>query len=216
MKNIKLFVAAGYLILTGAIFAQQGEIDNREKLKFGVKAGMNYSNVFNSKTDEFTADGKLGLAGGIQLAIPLNKYFGIQPEILLSQKGFRGEGVFIGVPYGFRRTTTYIDVPLLASFKPSEFITIVAGPQYSYLIRQKDVFNSAFINSTQEEEFKNENIRRNIFGFTAGFDITLRHILIGTRVGWDITSNNGDGSSSTPRYKNVWLQATIGYNFYKK
>jgi hypothetical protein len=216
MRAIKFLALAGFLSSTGFATAQDRELDNREKFKLGVKAGMNYSNVYNSKTDDFKADGKFGFTGGLQVAIPIGKYFGIQPEFLLSQKGFKGKGTFLGSEYSFTRTTTFVDIPLQFAFKPSEFITLVAGPQYSYLIKQKDVFNSAFINTTQEQEFKNENIRRNIFGFVGGFDITLKHILIGTRVGWDMMTNNGDGSSSTPKYKNVWLQATIGYNFYKK
>jgi hypothetical protein len=41
----------------------------------------------------------------------------------------------------------------------------------------------------------------------------LNSAVIGARVGWDLMQNNGDGSSSTIRYKNVWYQATIGFRF---
>ena len=30
----------------------------------------------------------------------------------------------------------------------------------------------------------------------------------------DIQNNNGDGTSTTPRYKNVWFQGTLGFKFY--
>jgi hypothetical protein len=33
------------------------------------------------------------------------------------------------------------------------------------------------------------------------------------RGSWDLKNNNGDGTSTTPRYKNVWYQATVGYRF---
>lgn len=216
MRVIKFLAMASFLSSTGFTLAQDNDFDNREKFKFGIKAGMNYSNVFNSKTEDFRADGKFGFTGGVQVAIPIGKYFGIQPEILLNQKGFRGEGSFLGSEYSFKRTTTFLDIPLQFAFKPWEFVTIVAGPQYSYLIKQKDEFNSEFINTVEEQEFKNENIRRNIFGFVGGFDITIKQFLLGTRIGWDIMNNRGDGTSNTPKYKNLYLQATIGYNFYKK
>ena len=58
------------------------------------------------------------------------------------------------------------------------------------------------------------NILKNTLCFTGGFDLTLKHFVLGTRAGWDVRSNNGDGSTSTLQYKNVWYQATIGIRFY--
>ena len=104
-------------------------------------------------------------------------------------------------------------MPILFALKPSEFITIVLGPQYSYLIKQSDVFTSSTINSDQEQEFKNNNIRKNTFCFVGGADITIKHIVVSARVGWDILTNNGDGTSTDPRYKNEWYQLTLGYRF---
>lgn len=195
-------------------FAQDNSIDSREKLLFGIKGGVNYSNVYDSQGEEFQADPKLGLVGGAFLAIPIGRYFGLQPEALISQKGFRATGRILGGTYSFTRTTTYLDVPLLFSIKPVEFITLQVGPQYSYLIKQNDVFTNASTSIEQEQEFVNDNIRKNTLCFTGGADINIKHIVLGARAGWDILNNNGDGTSTTPRYKNVWYQATIGYRFY--
>jgi hypothetical protein len=118
-----------------------------------------------------------------------------------------------GSKYDLKRTTNYVDVPLFLALKPSESVTLLAGPQFSYLLKQKDEFSNSSGNFQQQEEFENENIRKNILCFIGGFDINLEHTVIGTRVGWDISSNNGDGTSTTPRYKNIWLQATLGYRF---
>jgi hypothetical protein len=194
---------------------QKSNFDVREKLLFGVKAGANYSNVYDSQGDDFVANPKLGAAGGVFLAIPIGKYFGIQPEVLLSQKGFQASGRILGNTYNFTRTTTYLDAPVLFAFKPSEFFTLIAGPQYSYLLLQKDVFKNASTSIEQEQEFENDNARKNILSVTGGMDINIRHFVIGARAGWDIQNNNGDGTSATPRYKNVWYQATLGYRFYK-
>ncbi len=102
----------------------------------------------------------------------------------------------------------------MIALKPSEFITVVAGPQYSYLLKQKDVFSTTSMSLLQEQEFENDNIRKNIFGLVAGVDINIKHFVIGARMNWDIQHNNGDGTSSTPRYKNMWFQGTIGYTIY--
>ncbi|MEO8761454.1 MAG: outer membrane beta-barrel protein, partial [Bacteroidia bacterium] len=154
------------------------------------------------------------LAAGGFIAIPINKYIGIQPEVLFSQKGFQSTGSILGSTYNLSRTTSYLDIPLLFAFKPSEFFTILAGPQYSYLLKQKDVFAVGSTTISQEQQFKNDNARRNTLCFTGGFDITVKHFVFGARAGWDLQTNNGNGGSSTPRYKNVWYQATIGIRFY--
>ena len=215
MKKLT-FIAALFVSMTSTGIAQSSnETDNREKLGFGFKAGLNYSNVYDEKGDQFNANAKLGLAAGAYIGIPIGKYLGIQPEVLISQKGFQATGMIIGSTYNFTRTTTYIDVPLQFAFKPSEFFTLFAGPQYSYLINQRDVFANATTSIAQEQEFQHDNIRKNIFGVVGGIDTNLKHIILGARVGWDIQTNNGDGTSSTPRYKNAWFQGTIGYTFYK-
>ena len=191
----------------------QESTDFRNKLVFGLKIGGNYSNVYDAQGEQFNTNPKVGLAGGAFLAIPIGKYLGVQPEILFSQKGFRAKGNLLGSAYTFTRTTNFIDIPLLFAFKPNEFLTILAGPQYSYLMKQRDVFTNTITSYSQEQEFSNGNVRKNIMGFVGGVDITLNHFVIGARVAWDVQNNNGDGTSSSPRYKNVWYQATIGYRF---
>lgn len=215
MKTIKFLTVVAFMSMTSIAVAQDEETDSREKLQFGLKAGLNFSNVYNSRTEEFTADGKFGFAGGAFIRIPIGKFLGIHPEVLFSQKGFRGDGVLLGSDYSFTRTTSFLDIPILLALKPAEFVTILAGPQYSFLLSQKDVFTSTLVSVSQEQEFENDNIRKNIFGFVAGVDINIMHFVIGARAGWDIQNNNGDGTSSTPRYKNTWFQGTIGYTFYR-
>ncbi|MHC1690795.1 MAG: porin family protein [Bacteroidales bacterium] len=210
-KVILVFAFATFMF--GSIFAQKSSADFREKLSFGVKAGVNLSNVYDSQGEQFNADSKLGLAAGVFVALPLGKYLGIQPEILFSQKGYKGSGSILGSDYSFSYTSNYIDVPLLLAFKPISLITIVAGPQYSFLIKDNYTFNSALINVDQEYEFENDNIRKNTLSFLGGIDFNLNRIVIGTRVGWDLQANKGDGTSETPRYKNIWYQATIGFRF---
>ena len=214
MKKLFLILASVTTLSVTNSMAQDNTTDFRDKLSFGLKAGVNYSNVYDSKGEEFQASPKIGLAAGAFLAIPFGKFFGLQPEALISQKGFRATGRFLGDTYKFTRTTTYVDLPLFFAFKPSEFFTIMAGPQYSYLIHQSDVFANGSTSIAQETAFENDNIRKNTLCVAGGIDLTMKHIVLSARAGWDLQNNNGDGTSSTPRYKNAWYQATIGYRFY--
>ncbi len=218
LKNkITAITAVLFLTIISISTAQKSstDVDNREKLQFGFKVGADYSNVYDASGEEFKADPKFGAAGGIFLRIPFGKYFGIQPEAVISQKGFKGRGTLFLDTYTFTRTTTYLDVPLLFELKPSEFFTLVVGPQFSYLLNQRDQFTSSANSYYQELEFEHSSIRKNIFGAVGGFEINLKHIVLGARVGIDLQNNNGDGTSTTPRYKNVCFQGTIGYSFYR-
>ncbi len=213
MKKIKILLSAALMTMTSIGIAQEVSTDGRDKIHFGIKAGTNYSNVYDEKSDEFNADAKFGFVGGAFFSIPIGRFLGVQPEILFSQKGFKGQGNLLGSNYEFTRTTSYIDVPLQFALKPTEFLTIVAGPQYSYLLKRTDEFTSSSSSFSQEEEFKNDDIRKNIFGFVWGVDVYVKKVVLGARMGWDIQNNNGNGTSSTPRYKNAWVQGTIGYSF---
>ncbi|MES2517446.1 MAG: porin family protein [Bacteroidota bacterium] len=208
MKKIILALAT-FVLISHASIAQKSE----NGLNFGLKFGANLSNIYDSKTDQFTADNKYGLAIGAFAALPLGKFLGIQPEVLFSQKGFKGTGTLLGSTYNFTRTTNFIDVPILLAIKPVSFLTILGGPQFSFLLKQKDEFVTSLTSVQQEQVFQTDNLRKNIFGFTGGIDLNLERIVIGARAGWDVQNNNGDGTTTTPRYKNVWYQATIGFRF---
>lgn len=216
MKNTILMIAMVTITVTSS-YAQSetasSATDNREKLFFGLKIGTNYSNVYDSRGEDFVADAKFGLAGGAFVSIPIGSYFGIQPEVLFSQKGYKSTGSFLGSSYSMTRTTDYLDVPLLVAFKPIENVSILFGPQFSYLMKQKDDFTGGTITSTQEQSYTNDNYRKNTFCLTGGADLNVDHLVIGLRAGWDVENNNGDGTTTTPRYKNMWYQATIGYRF---
>jgi hypothetical protein len=214
MKRLILITTLAVII--SGIMSAQGNYngsDMRDQLQFGLKIGTNYSNVYDIKGQDFTADFKFGLAGGAYIAIPIGKLFGVRPEVLYSQKGYQSTGNILGSGYKITHTADYLDIPILLEIKPAEFITVVAGPQYSYLMHTKNKFSNSFLTAQQEQSFDNANIRKNLLCFLAGLDFNINHLVIGTRVGFDLLQNNGDGTSANPRYRNMWYQATLGIRF---
>jgi hypothetical protein len=212
MKKVILMIAFVTLAVTNSN-AQTTSNDNRETLSFGLKIGANYSNVYDTNNEDFVADSKLGFAAGGFVAIPLGKFIGIQPELMYSQKGFKSTGTYLGSTYSMTRTTDFIEVPLLFAVKPIGELTLLFGPQFSYLMTQKDDFTGGTISSTQQQDFDNNNIRKNIMGLTGGADLNFGNLVVGVRAAWDVKDNEGDGTSTTPRYKNMLYQATVGYRF---
>ena len=221
MKKIKLILSLVLgLSYTLSIAQETGVIEPttsrgaKRRVVPGFKFGFNRSNVYDEQGQDFVANPKTGFAGGFFIALPAGSFVGFQPELLISQKGFSSSGTMFGEQYYLERTSTFIDVPLQLQLKPFRFLSLLGGVQYSYLLSQRDAFTDGVNTVAQEQEFRNDNIRRNIFGGTLGFDVNIKHVVLSGRYGWDLRANRGDGSSYTPRYKNVWLQATIGYRFY--
>lgn len=211
--RISQIVTVAMIVVSASAVAQTTIADNRENVSFGLKAGANISNVWDENQGDFEANSKVGFVGGAYMSIPLGKYLGVQPSVVYSQKGFQEQGQILGSDYTFTRTTNYIDIPVLFEFKPSPMITLVAGPQYSFLMGKKDEFTSGTLSATEFERYENENIRKNTLGALVGFDVNVNQWIISPRAGWDLQSNDGDGTSSEIRYKNQWLQLAVGYRF---
>jgi hypothetical protein len=218
MKNKFTLIAIAIAIGFSAQ-AQDGSgnrTDYREKFMGGFKLGGNYSNVYDTKGEEFTTDPKTGWVFGGFLSIPMNELVGVNIEALFSQKGYKGKGRILGGNYEMTRTTNYLDFPIFITLKPSEFISLLGGFQYSYLLKQTDQFKAGVTTIEQEQEFLRGGIRRNTFCVVGGADVNLKHMVLGFRAGVDVLNNDGtDLSTSTPRYRNMWLQFTVGYRLYQ-
>ena len=208
-KNV--FTILACVCMAGTMNAQGADSNASDNIHIGLKVGANYSNIYDSKGEKYDANGKLGFATGAFVSIPIGKYLGIQPELLFSQKGFTATSSVLGADVKLTRTTNYIDVPVFLAIKPSEMITLLVGPQYSYLMKQHDKFTNPITNIETNTDFDTDNIRKNTFCVVGGVDINLDNLVFGARVGMDMYNNNGDGTSTTPRYKNVWAQATVGF-----
>lgn len=210
MITKKLGVFAVGLFISAAAVAQD---DLRERFTFGVKAGANVSNIWDTEAEDFSADPKAGFAGGVFATIPLGRIVALQPEVMFSQKGFKGSGTFMTIPYEMERTANYIDIPLLVAIRPAPFLSIVAGPQIGFQLSQKDKLSVGNLSSEDQQEFENDNWRKNMLGMHLGLDFNIRHFVISPRAAMDFQNNKGDGTSTDPRYKNFLLQLTVGYRF---
>lgn len=199
----RILLIAVLALTTGTLHAQS----------VGVKLGANLSRMYDSDSDEFVADPKVGYAGGLFATLPFTAKIGLQPELLLSQRGFIGRGSFLGNDYRLSRTLLYLDVPLMLSFRPTQAVSVLLGPQYSYLLSQHDEYTNGSSAFTQTTQFSNENLFKNTLAVIGGLDVALDPVVVGLRAGWDIRKQNGDGTSSDIRYKNMWYQLSVGMTF---
>ena len=109
------------------------------QISFGVKAGLNLSNVKNVGLTGNTT--RLGLNGGLLTEIGISKKFIVRPELLYSIKGNKFPAtVFTG---GGTLSFNYISIPLLGGFRPNDKFTILLGPEFNFLTNANSKFDGS-------------------------------------------------------------------------
>lgn len=211
MKPIVIF----FLSLLAISFTGYGQdtltfVHGRSQWNIGVKAGVNFSSAYGLR-GEFTAKPTFNFVGGLFLEVPLCRSLSLQPEILYSTRGIKGTGTSLTNPYSFTRTTNHIDVPVLLVIKPARFISLLTGPQFSYLLSHHDSFSTS---TPILEEFTREPIRKTNVAFVIGAEFIAHHLVLSTRLGWDILPTSNNSSDLTPRYTYVWYQMALGFKLF--
>lgn len=211
MKKV-IILSAGILLVSAASLSAQ-TVSKSKGVHFGMRVGANLSNVIKDGDSEFTTGSKLGGNAALFVDIPVASVFSIQPEIQYSQKGYKNSGSFLGSPYEYKQTTSFFEVPLLAKIKPTANFGILVGPQFSFLSSTKTNFtvNNASYETVVKED--NDNLRKNILGGVIGVEAMASNFVVGLRYNVDFQNNNGDGSTSTPRYKNQVVSLSVGVVF---
>lgn len=189
--------------------------DNSDKGRFhaGIRAGVNSSNLIKSGDVDISTGAKLGFNAAVFLEIPIIPAFSIQPEIQFSQKGYKASGSYLTIPYEYKQTNNFIEVPLLAKFKPSKNFGILVGPQFSFLTSAKTKYTIANTSHEQLVDQDNDNLRKNILGGVIGLEAAAGPIVFDLRYSLDFQKNNGDGSSTTPTYRNQVIALSAGLRF---
>lgn len=192
--------------------AQQTQTDKRGSTYYGLKFGVNYSSIYDAKGEPFNVDPKLGLAFGGFVAFPISKLFGLQSEMLLSEKGYKATGIILGNTYAYTHTSTYLDMPLFLTVKPSNSLTLLAGGRYSYILDVTDRFDPTKYSVLQKELLQKDNTTGGSLSVGTGIDLNIKRFVLSGRANWDLTNNRLDVlGSTTPFYKNVWYQLTVGF-----
>lgn len=217
---IKNKILLTILLLAGIITAQGQVIvmdsdneDPRDKMRMALRGGVNFSSLYDSEGEDFSDDSRTGFIGGAFLSVPISRFLGLQPEVNYSQKGFEGSGSILVANYSYSRKLDYLDIPIQLQLKPSPYLHLLAGPQFSFLLHKAIDFESGELDIEQQTNIRNTNIRRNTLGAVIGADIIMMHFVISGRLAWDLQHNKGDGTSVSPRYKLMVGQITAGIIF---
>jgi hypothetical protein len=113
-------------LLTLALAASSAGAAKAQGARFGLKAGASYTSVVGQNVAG--ASHKWGFHGGVLVNFKLNDRFSLQPEVLYSQKGTKGDGS------RNRINLRYVDLPvLLRAGTGLGGLFVEVGPQLGYL-----------------------------------------------------------------------------------
>lgn len=136
MKNFLPALLALVLLSAGTAPAARAQ-----GLTYGVKAGVNYANLWGVNAQP-SRGFRFGPQAGLTLRTPLARRYSLQFDLLYSQKGYRissykytDEG---GATFRARGTQVlnYVDLPMVVQANFGQFF-VEAGPRVSYLINSR-------------------------------------------------------------------------------
>jgi hypothetical protein len=183
------------LLTTTPTYAQQS-------LQLGIKAGGNLMKIGGRSWD-----GKQypGFSAGIYGQLNFSSRWSLQPEIDWNQTIAKTSQDFNGIYHGvsFQQVNlNYIAVPVLVSFKPAPWLSVLVGPQYGYLVSQTTGL-------LLDPNLKDKNaFNKNDLSIVFGGQLNLDKVVLGLRYQAGL---NNICFSTTDSWRQYGFQAYIGY-----
>ena len=209
---MKKLVLGAAIAMSSLTFAQQ----------FGVKGGMNVSSLSDdaSLSDQKS---KIGFNAGVFMNAPLGSSFSIQPELIYTQYGAKGDyDATVITPNGpqtqrFSTSThlDYIALPVMFQYNATPSFYLEAGPEFGLSVSAKNKVKNETTNETIAESgnFKDDINGFNVgiglgagYYFTPKIGLTARYVAGVT----DIAKDRPSGSDSV---KNNVFQVGLAYKF---
>lgn len=171
-----------------------------KKISFGVKGGLNYSNLSGDDNKPI-----LGYHVGGFVEYKFNGSISLQPELQFSAQGYKLETTIrenFDDPVSLRTdrmSLNYINVPILLKFNINTGVNLVFGPQVGFLVNAKN-------DDVQDIQSYFNTID---FGVNIGAGFTMNKVIIDLRYNMGLTEvpKFGDGN------KTSLFQLSVGYKF---
>jgi len=179
MKRIN-YKLSGILILSliFSISILKGQTSDENKARFGIKAGLNISNMYTKDVQDKNTI--FGFNGGLFLKVPVTSNFAVQPELLYTTKGSElTYNSFVTGKASF--TLNYVELPVLAVINLTKIVNIYGGIYIatltSVVVKNKsdvDLFNF-------ENELKKSDFEMYDWGLVGGAGLDFNKVSLGIR-----------------------------------
>ena len=184
---------------------------NAQETRFGVKGGLNISNL-GGDVDNNSAI--VGFHVGGFAEIKLSEKFAIQPELLFSTQGSKIEDSGEDYSVEDKLNLSYINLPIMAKFYVAPKFSLEAGPQIGFLVSAKEKYEETYFGETiSSDEDVKDDFKSIDFGLNlgAGFDFT-ENFSAGVRYNIGL-SNIADAGESDYKLNNNVISVSVGYKF---
>ncbi|GGD29732.1 porin family protein [Flavobacterium orientale] len=215
-------------ILLSVVALMAFGLSNAQEVSYGVKGGLNLSNLTGDVEDSKSL---FGAHVGAFAEIKITDKFSVQPELLFSMQGAKQEFTYFESFEGFtieetEQTTIklgYLNLPIMAKFYATENFSLEAGPQIGFLLSAKVDFEYTYRETFEgvtevETESGSVDIKDEVksidfgFGFGAAYKFT-ENLSVGARYTLGLSSIAKDFEGESADIKNNVLQVSIGYKF---
>jgi hypothetical protein len=190
--------------------------------KFGIKGGLNLSQLYVDQPNVEDESMKLGIHFGVFSKIPINSFLALQPEVLYTNMGSKisyggsdFENLF-GIESGeVRFNLNYIQVPLALAVNLGP-LNVHAGPYVSYLLSANvNNWKTSELSPTEVRELNTEDFNRIDYGVVVGVGFDIGVVNVGVRYNYGLreVGNEGLAGNLTNNSKNSVGQIYLGFGF---
>ena len=189
------------------VFGTTSLIQAQSELAFGIKGGVNFSNLTGDGVDGFNDDNaRTSFNLGAVLEIPVTERFAVQPEVFYSGQGF--DLVQRDDAQDTEFQLNYINVPVLAKIYLVQGLYLEAGPQVGFLVDSKIDGPNATI-GLDEDNFNDIDFAGAVgvgYKFNGGLFLNARYTQ-----GFSDVYDSGAGNGFDA--KNGVFAASVGFSF---
>lgn len=194
---LTLFLTASF----GMLHAQ----DNNVNTEFGVKGGLNMSNLYTDDADDENV--LFGFNAGVYATLPVSDFIAIQPELLFTTRGSKLEYNNALAQGNVKLKLNYIELPLLVRVNITKNFNIHAGGYASYMVSAKSTGDGDF---EFEDQYDTDDFNKFDAGLAAGIGVDFNPISVGLRYNYGLTTIQKDGDDSSD-LKNSNLSLYLSY-----
>ena len=178
------------------------------------------NNVVDLSNGFITTKSKTGFTVGGYLNIPLSDKISFEPGLQYAQKGYTMQGnlkidalKFLGVNASAKVEAHYIDIPLVLKAEVAKGLSIYAGPQLSYLVKNNLHLNAGVLGiSLYNNKIDiTDNFNRLDMGIAGGIGYKFDNGF-NIKAGYDYGLSKLDKNDNFKAYNRV-AKISVGFSF---
>lgn len=185
--------------------------------RFGVKAGVNFSNMTIEDSDDRTLN--TGFHAGVFGRMGITEFFSLQPELIYTTKGFTNTYDNILAEGEAKFNLNYIEIPVNLVYHLAEDFSFHLGPYIGYLANANVSTDNSVLDFFQidtDDNIDRDNFKSFDFGITGGLDFTLDPLVVGFKYNLglvNVAKDNIPAEQLLGNAKNTAIQVYAGFLF---